>query len=83
MVYENFGCTIRIPKLDIDDVAIARRAVIDAINGDSFKTMCGNLSVLARQQANGPAPRGGEAEVKCSTDSRGDVRCEGSVKITW
>jgi hypothetical protein len=83
MIYNDFGCTIRIPKIDIDDVAAARRAVIDVINDDSFKTVCGNLSVLARQQASGPAPRGGEAEVRCSTDTRGEVRCEGSVRITW
>lgn len=83
MAVSDVQFAFRIPDVNLVDVEATRRKVLDVINDESFKTVCENLTVLSGHAAAGPAPRGGEAEVKCEVNPRGETVCSGSVKVSW
>lgn len=81
--YKDFECILTVPDIRLDDIASARRALLDVVNDPSFETMVRNLEVAATRAKAGPAPRGTEVEVSCKADKEGRVSCEGSVRISF
>jgi hypothetical protein len=81
--YKDFECILRIPEIDLGNVASARKVLIDVVNDPSFETMIGNLKVAAAQAKAGATPRGGEVSAGCTVDKGGHASCGGSVTIRW
>ena len=75
-----FTCIITLPKIDLQNIATARKAVLDVINDDAFESVLGNLQVAAARGQAGPAPRGGNAEFGCHFDSDGRFGCDVRVR---
>ena len=81
---EDFECKFCISTCDIGDLDGMRRQLKAMIDDDAFAKMVADLTVVARHSGAGPAPRAsGEVEVKCKTDTKGNVSCEGGVTIRF
>lgn len=81
--YDDFRCHIRIPQIELRDVASARKTLIGVINDPLFETMLSDLKVAATQAKTGPAPRGGDYCIHCEADNKGNWSCGGDLRICF